>query len=126
MAVNQPQLQLAIEGPSKSPTAKQKSTVCVSRTWNADVKDVKVSLRSDPESGSGTTIGDIVAGGERVVEVELNLPASGQHHHLGRSGQRCMQLRTERKARFKSSSNKQFECGLVVAASSLHPYRGVL
>ncbi len=96
MAVNQPQLQLAIEGPSEVTYGKAEIyRLRLKNPGNADVKDVKVSLRSDPESGSGTTIGDIVAGGERVVEVELTFQQAGNITISAEAASDAMQLRTE-------------------------------
>lgn len=76
--VQQPQLQLAIEGPSEVYYGKPEIyRLRLKNPGNADVKDVQVMLQSDPESANSTSIGDLAAGAERVVEVELTFQEAG-------------------------------------------------
>ena len=77
--VSQPVLQLALEGPAEvrygSPELYR---LRVKNPGNAAVKDVDVTLTADPYGGNSSNIGDIPAGGERLIEVELTFQQAGQ------------------------------------------------
>jgi uncharacterized repeat protein (TIGR01451 family) len=76
--VQQPQLALALEGPSEVDFGKpQMYRVRVRNPGNADAKAVSIALSADPYGSNQSDIGDIAAGGERVVEVELTFQQSG-------------------------------------------------
>jgi uncharacterized repeat protein (TIGR01451 family) len=77
--VQQPQLQLALEGPSEvdfgSP---QIYRLRVRNPGNADAQGVKVELAAEPYGSNQSEIGDIPPGSERVVEVELTFQQAGR------------------------------------------------
>jgi uncharacterized repeat protein (TIGR01451 family) len=76
--VQQPQLTLALEGPSEVEFGKpQMYRIRVRNPGNADAKAVSVSLSAEPYGSNQSDIGDIAAGSERIVEVELTFQQSG-------------------------------------------------
>ena len=76
--VQQPQLAIALEGPSEVIFGKpQLYRIRVRNTGNADVRSVSVAMTAEPYGSNQSEIGDIAAGGERVVEVELTFQQSG-------------------------------------------------
>ncbi len=76
--VQQPQLAIALEGPSEVIFGKpQLYRIRVRNTGNADVRAVSVAMTAEPYGSNQSEIGDIAAGGERVVEVELTFQQSG-------------------------------------------------
>ncbi|MEQ1828227.1 MAG: hypothetical protein ABL921_19865, partial [Pirellula sp.] len=76
--VQQPQLELALEGPSEVEYGKpQMYRVRVRNPGNADVKAVSIALSAEPYGSNQSEIGDIVAGSERVIDVELTFQQSG-------------------------------------------------
>jgi hypothetical protein len=76
--VHQPQLNLAIEGPSSVLWGKPEIyRLRIRNPGNADVKDVDVQLAAGAYGSSQSKIGDIPAGSEKIVEVELTFQHSG-------------------------------------------------
>ncbi len=76
--VHQPQLAIALEGPSEVTFGKpQIYRIRVRNTGNVDVKAISVSMSAEPYGVNQSEIGDIAAGSERVVEVELTFQQSG-------------------------------------------------
>lgn len=76
--VQQPQLAIALEGPSEVIFGKpQLYRIRVRNTGNADVRSVSVAMTAEPYGSNQSEIGDIAAGSERVVEVELTFQQSG-------------------------------------------------
>ena len=76
--VQQPQLAIALEGPSEVIFGKpQLYRIRVRNSGNADVKAVSVAMSAEPYGSNQSEIGDISAGSERVVEVELTFQQSG-------------------------------------------------
>lgn len=76
--VQQPQLAVAIEGPSEVEFGKpQTYRIRVKNPGNADVKAVSIALTAEPYGSNQSDIGDIAAGAERVVEVEMTFQQSG-------------------------------------------------
>ncbi len=79
ITVQQPQLQLALEGPAEvdygSP---QTYRLRVRNPGNAEVPGVSVELAAEPYGSNQSDIGSIPAGGERVVEVELTFQKAGR------------------------------------------------
>jgi uncharacterized repeat protein (TIGR01451 family) len=77
--VQQPQLALALEGPSEVEFGKpQMYRVRVRNAGNADVKAVSVALSAEPYGSNQSDIGDVVAGSERVIDVELTFQQAGR------------------------------------------------
>lgn len=76
--IQQPQLVLALEGPSEVEFGKpQMYRIRVRNPGNSDAKAVLVSLSAEPHGNNQSDIGDVAAGGERIVEVELTFEESG-------------------------------------------------
>lgn len=76
--VHQPQLAIAIEGPSEVTFGKpQIYRIRVRNTGNVDVKALSVAMSAEPYGTNQSEIGDIAAGSERIVEVELTFQQSG-------------------------------------------------
>ncbi|MCY2982822.1 MAG: hypothetical protein NTY15_04205 [Planctomycetota bacterium] len=76
--VQQPQLAIALEGPSEVIFGKpQLYRIRVRNTGNADVRAVSVAMTAEPYGSNQSDVGDIAAGSERVVEVELTFQQSG-------------------------------------------------
>ena len=76
--VQQPQLAVAIEGPSEVEFGKpQTYRIRVKNPGNADVKAVSIALTAEPYGSNQSDIGDVAAGEERVVEVEMTFQQSG-------------------------------------------------
>jgi len=76
--VQQPQLAIALEGPSEVTFGKpQMYRIRVRNTGNADVRAVSVAMSAEPYGSNESEIGDIGAGSERIVEVELTFQQSG-------------------------------------------------
>ena len=76
--VQQPQLAIALEGPSEVTFGKpQMYRIRVRNTGNADVRAVSVAMSAEPYGSNQSEIGDIAAGSERIVEVELTFQQSG-------------------------------------------------
>jgi len=76
--VQQPQLAIALEGPAEVVFGKpQLYRIRVRNTGNADVRAVSVAMTAEPYGSNQSEIGDIAAGNERVVEVELTFQQSG-------------------------------------------------
>lgn len=76
--VQQPQLAIAVEGPSEATFGKpQIYRIRVRNTGNADVKAVTVAMSAEPYGTNQSEIGDIAVGSERIVEVELTFQQSG-------------------------------------------------
>ncbi len=78
IAVQQPQLAIALEGPAEVVYGKpQLYRIRVRNTGNADVKGVSVAMIAEPYGSNQSDIGDINAGSERIVEVELTFQQTG-------------------------------------------------
>jgi len=78
LQVQQPQLAVAIEGPSEVEFGKpQTYRIRVKNPGNADVKAVSIALTAEPYGSNQSDIGDVAAGAERVVEVEMTFQQSG-------------------------------------------------
>lgn len=78
ISVQQPQLTLALEGPSEVEFGKpQMYRIRVRNPGNADAKSVSISLSAEPYGSNQSDIGDIAAGNERIVEVELTFQQAG-------------------------------------------------
>ena len=76
--VQQPQLAIALEGPSEVIFGKpQLYRIRVRNTGNADVRAVSVAMTAEPYGSNQSEVGDIAAGSERMVEVELTFQQSG-------------------------------------------------
>lgn len=76
--IQQPQLALALEGPSEVEFGKpQTYRIRVRNPGNSDAKAVLVSLSAEPYGNNQSDIGDVAAGSERIVEVELTFEKSG-------------------------------------------------
>ena len=76
--VQQPQIAIALEGPSEVHFGKpQMYRIRVRNTGNADVRAVSVTLTAEPYGSNQSDIGDIAAGSERLVEVELTFQQAG-------------------------------------------------
>jgi len=76
--VQQPQLAIALEGPSEVDFGKtQMYRIRVRNTGNADVRAVSVAMTAEPYGSNQSEIGDIAAGNERIVEVELTFQQAG-------------------------------------------------
>ncbi len=76
--VQQPQLSLSIDGPTSTLFNKSELyRMRVRNTGNALAKDVDVKLTAEPYGSNQSKIGDIPAGGERLVEVELTFQKAG-------------------------------------------------
>lgn len=76
--IQQPQLALALEGPSEVEFGKpQMYRIRVRNPGNSDAKAVLVSLSAEPYGNNQSDIGDVAAGSERIVEVELTFEKSG-------------------------------------------------
>ena len=77
--VQQPQLAIALEGPSEVIFGKpQMYRIRVRNPGNADVKAVSISMTAEPYGSNQSEIGDVAAGSERIVEVELTFQQSGK------------------------------------------------
>jgi uncharacterized repeat protein (TIGR01451 family) len=77
--VQQPQLAIALEGPSEVEFGKpQMYRVRVRNAGNADVRDVSVALSAEPYGSNQSDIGDVAAGSERIIDVELTFQQSGK------------------------------------------------
>ncbi len=78
VAVQQPQLNLGLEGPTKVLWGKPEVyRLLVRNPGNADVKDVQIRLTAESYGSNQSKIGDIAAGAEKVVEVELTFQQTG-------------------------------------------------
>ncbi len=76
--VQQPQLAIALEGPSEVTYGNpQMYRIRVRNTGNADVKAISVAMTAEPYGSNQSDIGDVAAGSERIVEVELTFQQSG-------------------------------------------------
>ena len=76
--VQQPQLAIALEGPSEVHFGKpQIYRIRVRNTGNADVRAVSVAMTAEPYGSNQSEIGDIAIGSERIVEVELTFQQAG-------------------------------------------------
>lgn len=76
--VQQPQLHLGIEGPTDTIYGKSEIyRMRIRNPGNAIAKDVEVKLTAEPYGSNQSKIGDIPAGGERLVEVELTFQKAG-------------------------------------------------
>lgn len=77
--VQQPQLQLALEGPAEVDYGRpQIYRMRIRNPGNADVQRVSVELTAEPYGSNQSEIGDVPAGSERVVEVELTFQQAGR------------------------------------------------
>ena len=78
IAVQQPLLNLSLEGPSEVIWGKPEIyRLRVRNPGNAEVKDVDVRLTAEAYGSNQTKLGTIPAGNERIVEVELTFQQSG-------------------------------------------------
>jgi Domain of unknown function DUF11 len=78
VAVHQPQLSLGLDGPARVLWGKPEIyRLRVRNPGNADVKDVQIKLAAESYGSNQSKIGDIAAGGEKVVEVELTFQQTG-------------------------------------------------
>ncbi len=76
--VQQPQLNLSLEGPSEVMWGKAEVyRMRVRNPGNAEAKDVDVRLTAEAYGSNQTKLGNIPAGSERIVEVELTFQHSG-------------------------------------------------
>jgi len=82
--VQQPQLNLSLEGPSEVIWGKPEVyRMRVRNPGNAEVKDVDVRLTAEAYGSNQTKLGDIPAGSERIVEVELTFQQTGSINIAG-------------------------------------------
>ncbi|GAB5404666.1 MAG: hypothetical protein Aurels2KO_28970 [Aureliella sp.] len=78
VAVRSPRLELALEGPSQVDFGKANTYRLVIRNpGNAPAKGVKVALTAQQYGQSSSEIGDIPAGGEESIDVELTFNQKG-------------------------------------------------
>jgi hypothetical protein len=78
VAAQQAQLNLGLEGPANVLWGKPEIyRLRVRNPGNADVKDVQVKLTAESYGSNQSKIGDIAAGAEKVVEVELTFQQTG-------------------------------------------------
>jgi hypothetical protein len=93
VAVQQPQLNLGIEGPAKVMWGKPEIyRLRVRNPGNADVKDVQLKLAAESYGSNQSKIGDIPAGSEKIVEVELTFQQSGTIKLAGQAESATQQL----------------------------------
>ena len=77
--VQQPQLAIALEGPSEVIFGKpQMYRILVRNPGNADVRAVSISMTVEPYGSNQSEIGDVSAGSEKIVDVELTFQQSGK------------------------------------------------
>lgn len=78
VAVQAPRLELALEGPSEVEYGKANTYRLIIRNpGNATAKDVQVALTAQQYGESSSTIGDIPAGGQESIDVELTFNQKG-------------------------------------------------
>ncbi|MCU0706788.1 MAG: hypothetical protein MUF23_00695 [Pirellula sp.] len=77
--VQQPQLLLAVEGPSEADYGQpQVYRLRLRNPGNADARDVRVELQAESQATQESIVGDLAAGSERVLEMELTFEQAGQ------------------------------------------------
>lgn len=77
--VHQPQLALALEGPSEVEYGKaQMYRIRLRNPGTTEVKGVSVAMSAEPYGSNQSDIGDIAAGAERVIDVELTFQQTGR------------------------------------------------
>ncbi len=78
LQVEQPMLQIALEGSSEVIYGRPEIyRLRIRNPGNADAKSVDVTLQADSFGENSTNIGDVPAGAERMVEVELTFQHAG-------------------------------------------------
>jgi len=93
IAVEQPQLTLALEGPSEVLWGKPELyRLKVRNPGNAVVQNVQVKLVAETFGSNESLIGDIQPGGERVVEVELTFQQMGKIAIVGQAASKVQSL----------------------------------
>ncbi len=94
----QPQLVVAIEGASEVLYGKPEMyRLRVRNPGNADVKDAEVFMTAESFGTQKSKIGDLAAGQERIVEVELTFQKSGRMSISGGAESKVSQLQAESK-----------------------------
>lgn len=77
--VQQPQLILALEGPSEADFRKPQSyRLRVRNPGNATAEGVVVQLETQPNGSNEQVVGDLAPGSERVIEIELTFEQVGK------------------------------------------------
>jgi uncharacterized repeat protein (TIGR01451 family) len=78
IAVEQAELQMALEGPTEATFGRPELyRLRVRNPGNAEAKNVVIVLSAEPYGSNQTEIGSVPAGGERLVEVELTFQEAG-------------------------------------------------
>ncbi len=105
VSVEEPQLTLALEGPSEVLWGKPELyRLKVRNPGNAAVKNVQVKLVAEAFGSNESSIGDIQPGGERIVEVELTFQQMGS---IAISGQATSKIQSlEAKSKIDVSVNQ--------------------
>ncbi len=77
--VQQPQLILALEGPSEADFGRpQTFRLRVRNPGNATAEKVRVQLQAEPNGNNEELLGDLLPGTERILEVELTFQQAGK------------------------------------------------
>jgi len=98
IAVEEPQLTLALEGPSEVLWGKPELyRLKVRNPGNAIVKNVQVKLIAEAFGSNESSIGDIQPGGERIVEVELTFQEMGSIAITGQAASKSQSLEAKSK-----------------------------
>lgn len=94
--VQQPMLQLALEGPSETTFGRPELyRLRVKNPGNATIKDVSVNLTAEPYGRNSTRIGEIPAGSERTIEVELTFQQAGMINLLAEAQSKEFSIATQ-------------------------------
>ncbi|MCY2975812.1 MAG: hypothetical protein NTW52_14230 [Planctomycetota bacterium] len=98
ISVEEPQLTLALEGPSEVLWGKPELyRLKVRNPGNATVKNVQVKLVAEAFGSNESSIGDIQPGGERIVEVELTFQQMGSIAISGQAASKTQSLEAKSK-----------------------------
>lgn len=98
IAVEAPQLTLALDGPSEVLWGKPELyRLKVQNPGNAPVKNVQVKLVAEAFGSNESSIGDIQPGGERIVEVELTFQQIGSITISGQAASKTQSLEAKSK-----------------------------
>jgi hypothetical protein len=98
ISVEEPQLTLALEGPSEVLWGKPELyRLKVRNPGNATVKNVQVKLVAEAFGSNESSIGDIQPGGERIVEVELTFQQLGSIAISGQAASKPQSLEAKSK-----------------------------
>lgn len=98
ISVEEPQLTLALEGPSEVLWGKPELyRLKVRNPGNATVKNVQVKLVAEAFGSNESSIGDIQPGGERIIEVELTFQQMGSIAISGQAASKTQSLEAKSK-----------------------------